>query len=225
MKDNINSLIGYKIGATDGELGKVVDFYFDDKKWNIRYLVVETGGWLQGRKVLISAQEISKCDVEQKKFNVKLTMDQIRHSPDIDTNMPVTRQMEEVLHRHHSWDFYWGNTIFIDKRKTNVAVDDVNENGFVLDNVVYDVHLQSAMQVSGYHIHALGGEIGHLNDYIIDDETWRITDIVIDTHNIIGGKKVVVDVRHVDALQWANYQVYLDMSIQAVENSPQYAAE
>ncbi|WP_448697565.1 PRC-barrel domain-containing protein [Mucilaginibacter sp. AW1-3] len=224
MKHNINSLIGYKIAAIDGELGRIVDFYFDDKKWNVRYLVVETGRWLLGRKVLIAAREITDCDHKHQCFNVNMTVDQIRHSPDIDTKLPVTRQMEEVLHRHHSWGFYWDNLIFVHERAADaVKVTPITEELYAVDNTIYDVHLQSAIGVSGYGIHALGGHIGHLNDYVIDDEIWRITGIVIDTHNIIGGKKVVVSVNHVDALQWKNFEVFLDISVAEVENSPAYA--
>lgn len=224
MKHNMNSLIGYRISATNGVLGKIVDFYFDDKKWNIRYLVIETGNWLSGRKVLISSQEITKCDIEHQQFNLNLTMDQIRHSPNIDTQLPVTRQMEEILHRHHSWGFYWENFIFVhEKAAEKVKVNPITEDLYAVDNSVYDIHLQSALKVSGYHIHAIGGEIGHLNDYIIDDQTWKITDVIVDTHKFTGGKKVVVNVTHVDALNWSVYEVFLDISVNDVKNSPEYA--
>ncbi|WP_147425754.1 PRC-barrel domain-containing protein [Mucilaginibacter gracilis] len=224
MKRDINSLIGYKIAATDGDLGTVKDFYFDDKTWTIRYLVVETGGWLSSRKVLISPQSVLTDYGTTGKFSVSLTTEQIKNSPDIDTDLPVSRQQEEILHMHHSWENYWESTFFGGGNTADAipAVEVENANDDELPKATYDVSLQSAKNVSGYHIHAIGGEIGHLNNYILDDQTWTITDLVIDTANMIGGKKVLVPVSNVDALQWSNYEVYLNITPEAVENSAVY---
>jgi sporulation protein YlmC with PRC-barrel domain len=101
MKRNINSLIGYSIEATDGKIGTVKDFYFDDETWTIRYLVVETGNWLSGRKVLISPVALIKKNWSNGLIPVNLTKEQIQNSPDIDTDKPVSRQQEAMLNQHH----------------------------------------------------------------------------------------------------------------------------
>src|ERR1035437_3233704 len=103
MLRNINSLIGHKIHATDGVLGKVDEFYFGDKTWNIRYMVVETGNWLLGRKVLISPAALKAPDWDSKTFPVSLTREQVRTSPDIDTKKTVSRQHEIELQKHYAW--------------------------------------------------------------------------------------------------------------------------
>lgn len=112
MKRNIKSLIGFTIGATDGEIGKVTEFYFDDETWTIRYLIVETGSWLFGRKVLISPIALLTPDWENKIFPINLTKEQIKNSPDIDTERPVSRQQELDMYAHYPWGTYWGSGFY-----------------------------------------------------------------------------------------------------------------
>lgn len=220
MKRDINSLIGYKIAATDGELGEVTDFYFDDKAWTIRYLIVETGTWLNHRKVLISPEAVLKDFRTPGKFNVNLTVDQIRNSPDIDTQLPVSRQQREILHKHHAWENYWEANIF-GGGDVGTSIP-VNEEEELERAKKLDIHLRSAMHVSGYHIHASDGELGHVNNFILEDATWRITHLVIDTAKWISTHKVLVDVSHVEAVQWYNLEVFLDITQDELTGSPEY---
>ena len=109
MKRRLDSLIGFTIGGTDGEIGKVKEFYFDDESWTIRYLIVETGSWLFGRKVLLSPHAVVKSDWAQETFEVDLTMEQIKNSPLTDTDKPVSRQHEMDLYAYYPWGgYYWG---------------------------------------------------------------------------------------------------------------------
>lgn len=108
MKHSVKSLIGFTMGATDGEIGKVKEFYFDDESWVVRYLIVDTGNWLSGRVVLISTQAIVNADWENKVFSVNLTKEQIKNSPDINTELPVSRQEEIKLQKYYPWVQYWG---------------------------------------------------------------------------------------------------------------------
>jgi sporulation protein YlmC with PRC-barrel domain len=220
MKRNINSLTGFKIVATDGELGEVTDFYFDDQAWTIRYLVVKTGGWLSGRKVLISPQSVIKDDVTGGKILVNLTQEQIRTSPDIGTDLPVSRQQREILHRHHAWESYWESQV----SGGGENADNTDPNKIKGDDgsPTYDLHLQSAKAVSGYTIHASDGEIGHLNNYIIDDEMWVLTELVVDTANFFGGKKVLIDVNHVEGVDWHNFELFINITKDAIKSSPEY---
>jgi hypothetical protein len=68
MDHNINSLLYYNMAATDGVIGDVKEFYFDDKTWDIRYLIIKTGGWLSGREVLISPAAIIKAKYCQPRY-------------------------------------------------------------------------------------------------------------------------------------------------------------
>ena len=220
MEHPINDLIGYSLQATDGEIGEVVDFYFDDETWTIRYLVVKTGGWLSGRKVLISPVALRHEKFGPEAIPVNLTQEQVRTSPDIDTDKPVSRQKEAMLNKHHFWDNYWGSGGYggqmgiANARPIRLSDSERDPNE--------DIHLRAITDVDGYEIHALDGVIGHVTELIVDDKTWKLTDIVVDTHDWIGGKKVLIAVDHVQAVSFFNLRVSLDVNKADIEHSRLY---
>ena len=205
MQRNTNRLLDYTIRATDGEIGKVDEFYFDDENWKIRYLIVKTGTWLFGRKVLISPVGLKKGPWESGVFLMALTKEKIRNSPNIDTDKPVSRQQETDLNKHYPWQNYWGGV-----HAGNASGD--------------DPHLRSTRRVTGYHIHGTDGEIGHVRDFIMDDETWQVVYLVVAIHNWLGGKKVLIAVRHIKKVDWDSAKVFVDASVAFIENSPLFDA-
>ena len=220
MERNITSLIGYGLQATDGEIGEVVDFYFDDETWTIRYLVVKTGNWLSGRKVLVSADGLAPTDIKPDLFPISITKEQIRNSPDIDTDKPVSRQQEAMLNQHHFWENYWGSGSYggemgIPNRRP-VRIKEIDRDP------KEDIHLRSIAEADGYTIHATDGEIGHINDFIVDDQTWRLIDLIVDTHNWIGGKKVLVAVAHVHSISFLNRLVYVNITLADIDTCKIY---
>jgi uncharacterized protein YrrD len=227
MQRNVNNLIGNNLDATDGEIGRVEDFYFDDQTWTIRYLVVKTGSWLSGRQVLISPHVIPQHAWESGIFPVRLTKEQVRNSPDIDTDKPISRQQEEELASHYLWDPYWGTgfhpgaawgvippTPSLDPAE---IIDPTAEKE--LERSTEDPHLRSCREIIGYHIHATSGDIGHVNDFILDDQTWQLSYLVVKTHSWLGSKKVLIAVRHITHVQWADAKVLVDLSTDAIKNS------
>src|SRR5665213_376293 len=107
-----SGLKGRVITASDGKLGSVSDFLFDDGSWQLRWLVVDTGHWLSGRKVLLPMSVLGHLELMQKEFPVRLTMRQVKDSPGIDTERPVSRQMETSVYDYYGWTPYWGNGLF-----------------------------------------------------------------------------------------------------------------
>ena len=214
MEHNINSLLGYGIEAVDGEIGKIEDFYFDDETWIIRYIVVKTGDWLSGRKVLISVKALTHTGIKDGLFPLNITQEQIRTSPDINTEKPVSRQQEAMLNKHHFWQNYWGSGYY------GGEMGITNRQPLRIKNLDPDpgveVHLRSILQVSGYAIHATDGEIGHINDFIVNDQNWTLVELVVDTHNWIGGKKVLIEVTHVHSISFLSWLVYVDIPISAI---------
>ncbi len=225
MERNINSLINYNIEAKDGLIGEMKEFYFDDQNWKIRYLIVKTGNWLSDRKVLIPLDAILKEPWKNGVFPLSLTKEQVKKSPDIDTDKPVSRQQEVELYGHYQWENYWGSGFFgggslgggipfplIDKEvftETDKKKNHKND----------DIHLRSTGTVTNYQVHATNGDIGHVNDFIIDDETWQIKFIVVDTHNWFGGKKVLIKVEDIKKIDWMEDKFFLDITTSAVEKS------
>jgi sporulation protein YlmC with PRC-barrel domain len=223
MQHGISSMIGYTIRATDGDLGKVDEFYFDDETWTIRYIVVETGSWLNGRKVLISLAAFGEAESESGTFSVNLTRDQVRSSPDIDTQRPIYRQHEVELHKHYQWPWRgdYGGTfgtvpLPLSADETLVAQEDSASGRRD------DPHLHSTRQVIGYHVHAIDGDVGHVEDFLVDDEDWAIRFLVADTRNWLPGKKVILSPRWIKRVQWDDSSVHFDLTRESVKNSLEF---
>ena len=219
-------LADYKLGATDGEIGKVRDFYFDDQSWTVRYLVADTGNWLAGFQVLISPYALEAADENAMVVPVALTRKQIEHSPSLDTHKPVSRQYEMQYYPYYGWPAYWGGpdiwggaafpTQRIGGWSELTAVSQASQN---------DPHLRSTAAITGYAISAQDGEIGHVEDFVIDDETWGIRYLVIDTRNWLPGKKVLISTLWIDQISWAESKVAIHLTRESIEHAPEYSAE
>jgi hypothetical protein len=198
----------------------VEDFYFDSQAWIIVYLIVKTGNWLSGRKVLISPVALIKGKEQSGTFPVNLTKEQIKSSPDIETDLPISRQQEIALHQYYPWQSYWGTGFYeggIWGIVTSPVVDPLPAKA-----AGGDQHLRSTHAISGYHIETTDGDLGHLRDFIIDDETWHIEYLVIEMHSWLSGKKVLIARKHIKEIQWAGSKVLVDVTKYRLENSPAY---
>ena len=223
MLRSTKSLRGYSIMALDGEIGKVHEFYFDDLTWIIRYMVVDTGNWLLHNMVLISPQAMKQSDWESQVIPVQLTKEQVENSPPIRTEKPVSRQMENDLHQYYGWLPYW--TV-----SGPSTAPSIPRKGFVPEQEEEmcppDFHLRRTKEVIGYNIQASDGEIGHLEDFIVNDDTmgneWHIRYLVVDTGTWLPGRKVLIDPAWVIKVNWPDNHVYLNLSRIEVEKSPEY---
>jgi len=229
MQRSVNELIGYKISAKDGELGKVDEFYFDDLTWSIRYLVVETGNWLSEKKVLIPHVALGVTDWESRIFNVNLTMEQVRNSPDFESEKTVSRQHEIELFQYYAFPFYWEDGFYVQgvgmlpiiPNMEKKSIKEQDESALQLNE---DPHLRSTKKVKGYYIHAADGEIGHVQDYIVDDEKWNICFLIVDIHNWLPGRKVLISPHWINRIDWNQSKVYVRLSKESIENSPEFDA-
>jgi hypothetical protein len=192
MLKNASDLTGFEIRAKDGPLGTVDQLYFDDETWAIRYLTVETGGWLGGRQVLISPYSILETDFEGKRVDVALTKKQVENSPGIDTRLPVSRQHEAEFLGYYGYPYYWGGPYLWGPAFYPVGLEaPAVSMEAVADRVrreSADSHLRSTKAVTGYYIEAADGEIGHVNGFVVDDEAWVIRYLEVATRNWWPGK-------------------------------------
>ncbi len=177
MLSKAKTLKGYKLDGPDGEFGEVKEFYFDDRHWTVRYLVANTGNWLTGRQVLISPYALVAAIKAEQHIAVDLTKKQIEKSPSLNSDKPVSRQFEEAYYDHYGWPVYW-NGPYMWGAYPYIARDRETGKPPTQGEKAWDPHLRSTDAVSGYNIQALDGEIGHLEDFIIDDETWAIRYLV-----------------------------------------------
>lgn len=210
------------VNAVDGDIGTIVDFYFDDDAWTIRYVVVDTGRWLPGRQVLIPLWALHSPDWDQARVPVALTREQVKNSPDVDVHRPISRQAEIASLRYYGYPYYWGGAALwgvVPAPGLGAAVPPAPTPESMPAEDPSDTHLRSWEEVSGYHIRATDGEIGHIDDFIVDAESWRIEGLLVDTSNGIGGRHVVVSPASVERVSWAERNVFLAMSRDAVAHA------
>lgn len=225
MLRSATALKGYSILASDGELGKVDEFYFDDASWTIRYLVVDTGGWVIGRRVLISPVALGHPNWEERIFPVALTKRQVEKSPDVETHRPVSRQNEIEMSKYFGWPSYWGDA-FGAPGITPAPLPPLPQTDEMIPNQPPgDPHLQNTKEVLGYQIEAKDGAIGHLADFIVDDETWIIRYLVVDTGKWLSGKQVLVAPQWVENVTWAESKIYVGVSQKALRGCPPFDPE
>jgi uncharacterized protein YrrD len=239
MLRNLHDLLKYSVDATDGDIGHVKDFYFDDKAWVIRYLIVETGGWLSSRKVLISPISIGDPDSREKILPVSITREQVRNSPDIDTDKPVSRQHEYDFLGYYAYFPYWvgpgiwgqganRTQLMPEFVSTPSVIEPQPDNtGFDASVAPYsnqDTHLRSCNVVMGYHIHASDGEIGHVQGMLVDEETWAIRYLVVNTSNWWIGHQVLITPEQIRDVSWGDGMVSLNITRQKIKDAPPYDA-
>jgi hypothetical protein len=215
-------LRGYTIRAVDGEIGKVYSFLFDDLEWTIRYLVVDTCDWLPGRKVLLSPMAIDQVDAESESLAVGLTEAQVENSPPLDADAPVSRQIETDLHEHYGWVPYWRTGVpAVGSGPVAAAAVLAAEGADAREEPAADPHLRSTREVVGYHIEARDGEIGHVDDFLAEEERWIIRHLVVDTGNWLPGKRVLVSPAWIEMVNWAERIVSVDLKRETIEKSPE----
>lgn len=227
-----SAINGYAIEASDGDIGTVSDFLFDDASWLVCWLVVDTGNWLSGRKVLLPPSVLGRLYAKDRVFAVKLTKQQIKDSPEIDTDRPVSRQMETSVYDYYGWSPYWGTGFYMGgfgyvpaamagppsgSRQREEEIADAQRKRD-------DPHLRSIEAVTGYHIHAGDGEIGHVEDFLIEDADSSIRYLVVDTRNWWPGKKVLISPSSAAEIDWTDKLVNLNVDRQQVKDSPAYDA-
>lgn len=242
MLRTLKDLHDYRINAADGEIGHVKDLYVDDQAWILRYLVVETGSWLTSRKVLISPIAIGQPDWAKRLLHVSLTKEQVKNSPNFDSEKPVTRQHEIEYSGYYGYPYYWGGTGYWGGgmypnmmlsgyggipaprfEETEAQNARLRAESARSDNA--DPHLRSCDAVTDYHIHASDGDIGHVNGMLIDDETWAVRYLIVDTSNWWMGHKVLIAPPWIESVNWADRTVSVALTRQAIKDAPAYETE
>jgi len=242
MLRTLEELYDYTIGASDGVIGHVKDLYLDDEAWVVRYLVVDTGGWLSSRKVLISPMAIGEPNWAEQLLPVSITKEQVRNSPDVDTDKPVTRQHELDYSGYYSYPYYWGGGGYWGggmvpgmmlagyggfgspraiREQTQNARTRADQARDARDSHA-DPHLRSCKAITGYHIHASDGDIGHVCGMLIDDETWAVRYLIVDTSNWLVGHQMLVAPQWIEGVSWAEETVSVKLTRQAVKDAPPF---
>lgn len=224
MLRSLKDLEGYTVSATDGDVGTAVNFLLDDEGWVVRYLVVQTDGFLNRRQVLISPIFFRHADWLRQRFHLAMTMQKVKDGPSVESDAPVSRKQERDYYRYYGYPYYWGASgpwgagplpaLLAAGSWRETPADDPEKPG--------DVHLRSAKELRGYHVQGSDDGVGHVEDFIVDDETWEIRYLVIDTRNWWFGKKVLVAPQWASRVSWGDRKVFVDLSRQAIKESPEW---
>jgi hypothetical protein len=195
---------GASLEATDGRAGTLYDFLFDDESWRVRHLVVSTERWFHGRQVLIEPKAILGADWPEQRLSVRLSKKQVLQSPRAETDLPVARRRANEAARMLVWEAYWA------------GIPDASTE------VQGDPHLRSTKVLTGLHIHCADGALGHVDDFIVDDETWRVRNLVVESRNWWPGKRVLVELNWIESIRWEDGQIYLTLSREELLHRPEY---
>jgi hypothetical protein len=229
MLRSIRELQAFTIRATDGDIGRVDHFLFDDAQWTLRYVVVDTGEWLPGRRVLVSPRNVAHINVGSHTVELDLTKERIYGSPGIDEAMPVSRQKETEFHDYYDYPYYW---TFLGGTGSRAAWS--HPAGAVLPPLPgrparggqrqagSDPHLRSSKEIAGYAVQASDGEMGYVRDAIVDDENWMVRYVVIRTGSWLGGHDVMVPAGRVTQIDWEGSRVHFDGTRDEIRNSAHY---
>ncbi|MEX2200774.1 MAG: PRC-barrel domain-containing protein [Dongiaceae bacterium] len=234
MLRSLKTLRGFDIVATDGSIGDVYDFLFDDHDWTLRYVVVDTGKWLPGRKVVLSPTVVAQPDIDRKNLPVSLTRERIKEGPALEFHKPVSRQHEEQVSQHYDWPKYW--EIYpagmaaapampgIDPVRAieGRPVSEVRPERRPEGEIQGDPNLRSMREVEGYRISANDDEFGHVEDFLVDDEDWRIRYLVVDTRNWLPGRKVLIAQSWESEVNWADALVHIELNKEDIKASPEF---
>lgn len=219
----LNDILGYRINALDGQVGVVKDFYFDSVAWTVRYIVADTGNWLMGKAVLLSLASVAGVNRPLRELSVDLTRKQIEEAPTIESHREISRSFEKDLAAYYSWPAYWEQDTF--GEALQLAPPAIRGHSWVGSTITaQEEHsgLRSLSELMGYHIVANDGRIGHLDRLVLNDDDWMVRYMVIETHNWVPGRKVLVAPEWVTGLDFIDKTMSLDLDRHTIKTAPAY---
>lgn len=220
MLFDLEALKGMKLQARDGEIGKCVDFLFDDQYWTVRYMDARAGNWLTGRRVLISPISLREPDWEAGLLPVGLSREQVKDSPSLGEDQPVSREFEREFFRFYGYGYYWmGGAAWgagvlpseLENRHADIAEQGGEEN-----------HLRSLKEVSRYHVISGDKDIGKLDALLVDDADWAVPYLVVDTGTRLSHNRVVVPASWFADISWSDRSLQLQAGRGQLESAPEY---
>jgi hypothetical protein len=230
MLRKLTDLKGFAVVGKSEDLGTVSDFYFDQQHFILRYLVIDTGSWLQKEKTLLSTAAFTKIDFANSEIQVDLTKPDLEAGPSLEKNKPVSKQMEEKMAQHFDWPLYWtmpdngpaiqAGTVL---RRKLFDFNDFDQSSMSTSNSqAIESNLRSFAEVHKYHIQALDKEFGHLTDLFVDEENWLIRYLLIDTRNILPGKDVLIAPEWIQNISWNQKKIFISKTKAEIKSAPPY---
>lgn len=205
MLRTLENILGYRIVASDGEIGKVHDFFIDDLLWRLRYVVAETGNWMSRRHVLISLTALGEIRSDHREFQVNLTCEHVRNAPDIDTDKPVSRQQEMIMNAHYGWPAYWSPAALIVPEPILAILNRRRK-------IEGDAHLRSFREISTYDVKHGDDCLGKVEDFVIEDADWSLTRLVLTEGGGRDSRRVALSSSHITEISWTDRTISVDLT-------------
>ncbi len=230
MRRTVKRLEGSTVLSINGEdLGEVKDFYFDDRSWIIRYLVVDTGPWLSQKLILISPHAIVSFGLNGFNIVTNLTKDQIENCPSADSEKPISKEFEEKYANYFGWPVYVTGTgipVWYDSTdKMSMPSPDIESSAIAEEDAPRHNHLRSFNEVRSYHISSADDEFGHIEDMVLEDEGFRIDALIVDTVNFWPSNSVLITPELIKNISWSSQVFETSLSKDEVASAPIYRPE
>ena len=223
MPISLKKLCGRKLAASDGNIGHVDDFYFEDQRWAIRYVVAETGSWLPGRLVLISPYAFGPLDHCGERLPINLTRKRIEDSPAAESHKPISRQFEERYHAYYQWPPYWngGGLWGIGSYPMELPPTSAGQqaNPDAVPPAVGDPHLRSTRAVTGYNVQTSDGVIGQVADFLVDEYSWMIRHVVVETGHWFPDHRIVISPKDVACISYEEAKVFVKLTKETIASN------
>jgi len=157
---------------------------------------------------------------------VRLTKKQIEESPSIESHKSVSRQYEIDYYRHYGWPVYWnGGAMWGLGGFPTVMPPPISEAASRLHHHRDDKHLQSTLAVTGYKIQTAAGLIGELSGFLVNDRSWEITRLIVETGHWYSGKEIIVAPAQVERISYEESKVFVNLSNAEAMERPQYSRQ
>jgi hypothetical protein len=229
MLKRISHLTKFTLAATDGDIGTCRDFLFDDRDWVVRYLVAQTGGWLTGRKVLVSPASLGEPSWTSERFPLRLTRQQVEQCPALDEHAPVSREYEIAYYEYLNMPYYWlGDDLwgaYPDPRGMIHPVPESPPEIVAEADQPEEGHLRSCDEVVGYNVYSVDDIAEAVEDVLVDDRTWALRYLVVDTRRWLPGGRVLIPTSRLHAIDWVDRRIDTDLSSEIIKGSPRFDPE
>jgi sirohydrochlorin ferrochelatase len=233
MLRSVHELTNYVLSALDGEIGRCKDFLFDSERWALRYLIADTGKWIPRRKVLVSPVSLGHANHAERRLHVHLTRAEIEAAPPLGDGEPITRSHEVAFARHYGFPFYWAGaslwgfaaTPYELRQPEDSRAPEPSGRAFPprsSDDLERDSNIYSVGEVLGFRVAATDGDLGGISDFIVDDDTWALDYVVVDTHPFWPGRRVLLAPSWIRSLDWHTKRAAVDLTRKQVEGSPPF---
>lgn len=215
MLQDTKRITGRIVQALDGEVGHVSDFLFDDTYWSLRYLVVETGPWLDGRKILLAPESFERNALYiSDPLPTKVSRTKISSSPLFEMDQIIYRAYEEDYYDYYGWSAYWENS----NSEAN-AISAMIGPAQMREIVPGRIHLRSVSSIAGFRLQANDGTIGHVASFTIDTRNWTVAEIVVETGHWYLGKQILVLPESVERINYEDSTVFVRLSLEDIRST------